>query len=171
MYIYLLILRILHIACGIFWTGTALMMVFYIFPAVARSGPDGGKIMQAITNTNKFPNVISLVATVTVLTGYLLMWQLSAGFTPAWFSSRYGIALSIGGFTASIAFVQVILINRPGIIRMQAIGKAVAAKGGVPSDAETNEVGKIRQRIIQSTRLIAFWLIITVVTMAGARYF
>src|SRR5687768_7076227 len=102
MHYYLIILRILHIAFGILWAGTALLMVFYIFPAVEKAGAEGGKIMQAITGTNKFPQVLTAAATITVVTGYLMMWQLSAGFTPAWFQSKYGMSLGMGGFTALI---------------------------------------------------------------------
>jgi hypothetical protein len=171
MHIYLLVLRIIHITCGVFWAGTALLMVFYIFPAVGRSGPDGGKIMQAITGTNKFPQVLTLVATLTLLSGYLLLWQLSAGFTPAWFTSKYGMALSTGGFTATIAFLQVMFINLPTIKRTQAIGQMVASKGGTPSEEQRTELMKLRNRVFLSTRWIAAWLLIAVITMAGARYF
>jgi len=171
MYTYLLILRILHIVCGVFWTGTALVMVFYIFPAVERSGPEGGKIMQAITGTNKFPQVITLVAAVTVTTGYLLMWQLSAGFTPSWFSSKYGMSLGIGGLAALIAFLQALFINLPTIRRSQGIARQIASNGGVPSEEHRSMLMKLRNRVFLSTRLIAFWLIIAVITMAGARYF
>ena len=171
MYTYILILRILHIAFGVLWAGTALFMVFFVFPAVERSGPDGAKIMPAITGTNKFPQVLTLAASLTIITGYLLMWQLSAGFTPGWFSTKYGMSLSIGGATATIAFLQVLFINLPTIKRSQAIAQSAGAKGGIPSEEERNQLMKLRNRVFLSTRWIAFWLIITIVTMAGARYF
>jgi uncharacterized membrane protein len=171
MYTYLLLLRILHIVCGVFWSGTALLMVFYIIPAVEKAGPEGGKILQAITGTNRFPQTMAWLATITVVTGFLLLWHLSSGFIPEWFASKYGMSLSIGGLTALIAFLQVIFINLPAINRSQAIGKTVASKGGIPSDDERNELFKIRNKVFFSTRLIALWLLITIITMAGARYF
>ena len=171
MYTYLLVLRILHILCGAFWTGTALVMVFYIFPAVERSGPDGGKILQAITGTNRFPQVLAWVATITVVTGLLLMWQLSHGFIPAWFLSKYGASLATGGLTAFIAFLQVVFINCPMINRTKAILQRVGTDRRLPNESERNELMTIRRTVIFSTRLIALWLVIAVVTMAGARYF
>lgn len=170
MYFYLLLLRILHIVGGVMWAGTAFLMTFYIFPAAIKSGPDGGKMMQAITGTNRFPQMITVVASVVVVTGFLLMWQLSSGLVPEWFSTRYGMALSLGGGASFIAYLQVLLINRPGVIRMQAISSAAAARGGAPSDAERNEMMKIRDRMVLSTRWIAFLLFLAVITMAGARY-
>jgi uncharacterized membrane protein len=170
MYYYLLILRILHITGGVMWAGAAFFMAFYLFPAVIRSGPDGGKMMQAISNTNKFPVVIAIVSSITVLTGVLLVWHLSYKFTPAWFGTRYGLSLTIGGVTAIIAYLQALFINRPGITRIQEIGSAAAARGGAPNELERTELGKLRDKIYFSTRLIAFWLFITVITMASARY-
>ena len=39
------------------------------------------------------------------------------------------------------------------------------------SEEERVELLKISKRVFLSTRWIAFWLIIAIVTMAGARYF
>jgi hypothetical protein len=171
MHTYLVILRILHIACGVMWAGTAFIMAFYIFPAVNKSGPDGPKMMQAISGTNKFPLMLMIVSTLTLLSGFLLMWQLSAGFNGAWFLSKYGMSLAIGGGAALIAFLQGFAINRPALLRMQAIGAAVAAAGKGPSEQERVELLSIRSRIYFSSLLIAGWLLVAVVTMAGARYF
>jgi uncharacterized membrane protein len=170
MHLYLVVLRILHITGGVYWVGTILFLNFYVFPAVRNSGPDGGKIMQAITSTNKFAIVLSLVAIVTLLSGLLLLYQLSGGFAAEWFSSRYGMLLSIGGLTAIVAFVQGILINKPSVERIGAIGKQIQIRGGLPTETEKAEMLSLRERIFLSTKWLSLWLTITVVTMAIARY-
>jgi uncharacterized membrane protein len=170
MYIFLLTLRIIHIACGVFWAGSILFLTFYVFPAVERSGPDGGKIMQAITGTNKFAQVLALTALLTILSGVLLIWKLSGGFTPDWFSTNYGLSLTTGGTFAIVAFVQGMAINRPGVARMEKIAKEIGSRGGPPSESERAEMMKIRNRIILSSRLMALWLSVAVITMAIARY-
>jgi uncharacterized membrane protein len=169
MYTYLLLLRFIHIVCGIFWAGTALFLAFYIFPAVAKAGPDGGKMMQAISGTRKFPTVMTVASLLTLLSGLLLMWELSAGFKLSWFSSAYAITLLLGSLTALIAFVQGLVINRPGILRMQEIGKRIAQRGA-PTSEESGELGKLRARIFLSTQWIAVWILISVVAMGIARY-
>jgi uncharacterized membrane protein len=170
MYTYLLVLRIVHIACGVFWAGTAFFLAYYVFPAVIKSGPDGPKIMTAITGIRKFPTVLTLAALLTVLSGILLMWQLSGGFAGIWFTSTYGMILTLGGITATIAFFQALFINKPGVQKLQEIGSSVTARGGAPTDEERNVMMKLRARIFFSTQLIAFWLLVTVVTMGIARY-
>jgi uncharacterized membrane protein len=170
MYFFILTLRIIHIVGGVFWVGSLLFLTFYIFPAVVRSGPDGGKMMQAITGTNKFAQVMALAALLTILSGILLMWKLSGGFSPEWFGTNYGISLSTGGTFAVIAFIQGMIINRPGVMRIEKIAHAAASRGGAPTEAERTEMMQIRTRVILSTQWIAFWLTITLITMAIARY-
>lgn len=170
MYIYLLILRLLHVGCGVFWAGTAMFLAFYVFPAAVKAGPDGAKIIQAIMGTNKMPTVLTFISLITVLSGLLLMWNLSAGFDVEWFTTKYGVSLAIGGTTATIAFLQALLINRPGALRMQVIGQEIARRGGPPTPDELMALGKIRARIILSTQWIAVWLIVSAITMGIARY-
>ena len=147
-----------------------MFFAFYLFPAVARSGPDGGKIMQAITSTRKLPLVLTMVGLISIISGLLLIWELSKGFTLSWFNSKYGISLSLGGFTAIIALLQGFLINKPGVERMQAIGKAAAMRGGPPTTEELSEIGRIRSRVFLSTQWLAIWIIISVLMMSIARY-
>ena len=170
MYLYLLLLRLIHISCGVFWAGGALFLAVFVFPAIVKAGPDGGKITQAIMSTNKLPTVLTVMGLVTVLSGILLMYQISAGFTADWFTSRYAFSLTLGGITAIIAFLQGIIINRPGAMKMQVIGKTIAMRGGPPTPEEQAELMKIRSRIILSTQWIAAWVIISIASMGIARY-
>jgi uncharacterized membrane protein len=170
MYSYLLLLRIVHISCAVFWAGTVLFFAFYLFPAVIRSGPEGGKIMQAVTGTRQLPLVLTVLGTLTAITGLLLMWELSYGFTPSWFTTKYGLSLTVGSIAAIVTLLQGFLINKPGVERMQAIGKTVAQRGGPPTPEETSEISKIRAKVFLSTQLMAVWLIISIVTMGAARY-
>lgn len=170
MYTYLIILRVLHIVCAVFWGGTALFLAFYIFPATIKAGPDGGKITQAIVSTNRFPMVMTLTSFITIVTGVLLIWELSIGFTGSWFTTKYGTTLTIGSVTALMGFIQGFLINKPGAARMQAIGKSIAQRGGPPTPEEQAELMKVRSRVYWSTRVIAWLLLISIVTMGMARY-
>jgi uncharacterized membrane protein len=170
MQFYLVLLRILHIVSAVFWAGTILFFALYLFPAVVRSGPDGGKIMQAVTGTRKLPTVLTIMGLTTIISGLLLIWELSEGFTSSFFNSKYGIALSVGGTTAIIALLQGFLINKPGVEQMQAIGKTVAMRGGPPTQEELTEIGRIRNRVFLSTQWMAIWITISVVMMSVARY-
>ena len=82
----LLVLRLLHIVCGVFWAGSVIYMALFIIPAVKASGPEGGKFMQQLGKTG-YPIVVMIAAIVTILAGLMLMWKLSGGFQPIWFST------------------------------------------------------------------------------------
>ena len=170
MYVLLLLLRIIHIGCGVFWAGSILFLAFYVFPAVQRSGPDGGKFMQAISSTNRFAQVLPLMALLTILSGAVLMWRQSGEFTPEWFATKYGLSLTIGGALAVIALIQGMSVNKPAVTRIERIGQRIQAHGGVPNDAERAEMIALRARVIGSTQLLAVWLSLAVIAMAIARY-
>ena len=167
---YLLILRLLHISCGIFWAGTAIYFAFFIEPAVHALGADGSKFMQQLARTNRFPVVMLLVALITVVAGALLIWKLSGGLQSQWLSTPYGTVLTAGASLAIIAFLIGFSISRPASMRMAKIGKTVAAAGGPPTLAQIQELQMLGKKLSVASRLIAILLILAVVGMSTFRY-
>ena len=167
---YMIILRILHIVCGVLWAGGIFMLAWFIIPAVNASGPEGGKVMRQIGATNHFSSVLALAATLNIVTGLLLYWRDSNGLSADYLSSQQGISFSTGMITAIIAYLMGLTINRPGTERMVRIGNEIAAAGGKPTEGQMAELGRIRTRLFSSTRYMAILLLITVATMAIARY-
>lgn len=167
---YLLILRLLHIVCGIFWTGTTIYLAFFIDPAVKALGADGTKFMQQLVKTNRFPVVMLFAALITVVAGVLLIWKLSGGLQTQWLSTRYGTVLSSGGAFAIIAFIIGFTVSRPASMRLAKIGKTVAVSGGAPSAAQVEEIMILGKRISTASRVIAALLILAVIGMSTFRY-
>jgi uncharacterized membrane protein len=168
---YLLLLRLLHIGCGVLWAGGAIFLAFFIDPAVKASGPEGIKVMQQIVKTNRFPVVMMLLAVITILAGMLLIWKVSGGLQPAWMSSKNGIVLTSGAALALIAFLIGFSVNRPSGIKIAKIGKEIAASGGAPTPAQIEQLNIISRRLSRATKVIAFLLIFAVVGMSIFRYF
>jgi hypothetical protein len=167
---YLLILRLLHIGCGIFWAGTAIYVAFFVEPAVTALGNDGTKFMQQLVKTNRFPVVMLLVALITVTAGILLIWRLSGGLQTQWLSTRYGTVLTTGGVLAIIAFIIGFLVARPASMRMAKIGKAITVAGGPPTPAQIEELKLLGKRLSIAGRVIAILLIFAVIGMSVFRY-
>ena len=124
---YLIILRLLHIVCGVFWAGATLYLAGFVIPAVKALGPDGGKFMQQLARTNKLPVVMNVTGTVTVVAGILLIARLSGTFQWEWFTSAHGMLLTIGGTLGLLAFLVGILVSLPTILKINTIGGAIAA--------------------------------------------
>jgi uncharacterized membrane protein len=167
---YLLLLRLLHIGCGISWAGTVIFVAFFIDPAVKSSGPDGVRFMQQLVKTNRFPIVIMLFAMITVLAGILLIWKISGGLQTAWLSSKNGLVLTSGGVLAIIAFLIGFTISRPISFKIAKIGKAIASAGGPPTPAQLAELSMLGKRLSTASRIIAFLLIFAIVGMSIFRY-
>jgi uncharacterized membrane protein len=167
---YFLILRLLHIAAGVFWAGVIFKQVVFILPTVAKLGPDGGKFMQAMVNTNNYTKVMITSAVTTILTGILMMERLSSGFQPDWFGSTFGISLSIGSTFAIFAFIIGISINMPTAGKMAKLGQQIAAAGVPPTDEQQAQLAGFRQKIKVATYSMGVLLALAVVLMAVARY-
>ena len=167
---YIIILRLIHILCGVLWAGGIFMLHLFVIPAINASGPEGGKVMRQLSATNHFTTVMTSAATLNIIAGLLLYWNISNGLSPEWIHSPYGMTVTIGGLLAIVAYILGITINRPGVNRITKIGNDIAAAGGKPTESQVAEMTSIRARIAVNTRNMAVLLAITVACMAAARY-
>ncbi len=168
---YLILLRLVHVVSAIFWAGSVMYLALFILPAVRALGPDGGKFMQQLSNTNKMPTVMTIAGTLTVLAGLLLIERLSGGFEGAWFGTPHGIVISTGATLAIIAYCIGIFVNRPTVEGIAAIGKATAEKGGPPSPEQMAELQKLRAKLFSAINMTAYLVLGAAIAMSIARYF
>src|SRR5215204_3757701 len=124
---YLIFLRFIHIVSAIFWAGSIMLLAWFIGPTIKALGPDGGKFMQQLTRTNKYPVMMLIAGTLTNLGGILLIERLSGGFQSSWFGTPHGIIISMGGIFSLIAYTIGLTVNLPTLKRMTAMGAAIAA--------------------------------------------
>src|SRR4026208_1218295 len=113
----LILLRLIHIAGGVFWAGTMLFAAVFLEPSVREAGPDGAKVMLGLMR-RKYMVVMPIVAALTILAGVGLLEQVSGGFHPDWMSSPTGLTLSPGAAIAIPAFLIGIFFVRPAAMRL-----------------------------------------------------
>lgn len=89
-------LRLVHILLGAVWVGTVVFNTFFLAPAIAEVGPDGGKIIGALQRRGMM-TFLPLVALGTIVSGIWLLWKVSLGFNPVYFRSGAGHAFAGGG--------------------------------------------------------------------------
>lgn len=166
----MVLLRLLHIVFGVFWAGAIFAMVLFVQPVVRASGPEGGRFMARMRE-RRFFDVLPVAAILTLLSGIELYRRLSAGFNPAWISSPYGMSLTIGGLAAIIAFVIGMFVMRRATLQILDLAQdAQRAAEGPARDAVMARLEPLRTRATLSARLVAALLLVSVVTMAVARY-
>ncbi len=164
----MVILRILHIAGGVFWAGATLFIVSFLFPAVQAAGPEGGKVMQRLTQ-GPYSRATAGAAAVTILSGLLLYLRDSAGLRAEWIGSAFGLTITIGALAAIITYAWGLLATKPAADRLGELSKAAVA-GGAPSPAQAAEIQRLQAKLASSARLAAYLLGVAVLAMAAARY-
>lgn len=166
---FLIIFRLLHIGCGVFWAGSVIHFAYFVIPAVKKSGSEGTKYIQQLGRTG-FPIAMVLSSVITIVAGVLLLWKLSNHFEKIWFTTLYAKILSVGMVTSIIAFLIGFTVNRPAADRVNRISAEIAKTGNPPSTDQMNELMALRDRIFKGTKVVAVLLIITIISMSIFRY-
>lgn len=160
------LLRIIHILGGIFWVGGALMMAFFIGPAVGATAEAGQKFVSHLMGNLKLSNRLAAAAGLSILAGFILYWIDSNGFTSAWMSSGAGRGFGIGAGFALIGFVFGLLVGRT----TQAMAQLGAQIKGKPSPEQLRQIEALRKQQITYSNINVVLLILAVIFMAIARY-
>ena len=160
-----LAVRVFHVLLGTFWAGSILYALLILDPAVREAGPEGGKVMGFIQRRG-WMGLILTVATLTVLSGFYLLWVMSGRFSPGFMGSGPGILLSVGMLAAVLALGIGVTLTRPTAARMGEISGRVASAGRSPSADDLAELARLRDRMTTLLRVVAVLMVIAVVTMA-----
>ena len=166
----MIVLRILHILGGVYWAGTAFLLVTAIEPTIRDLGPEGGKFLQRLADKGKISSRSSAAAGITVLAGLLMYWRVSGEFSAAWMVSGRGLALTIGAVFGLAAFGVGFGVTGQATRKMGDLGKLMQASGKPPTPEQLAQVKQLQERISAGGRATAIFLVITIVGMASAQY-
>lgn len=165
----LLLMRLLHILSGIFWAGTMIFTARFLFPAIQDAGPDGAKVVAALTKRG-FMTVMPIVALITILSGLWLYWRVSGGFQTGFMQSGMGRTLGIGALCAITAFVIGIVVARPAMMRATALAQNAAQANPAERDGMLAQAQALRARSNAATQLVVLLIGLAAAAMAVARY-
>lgn len=166
----MIVLRVLHIAAGVFWVGAAATFFLFIEPSTKVLGPNVGPFMQQITVKRRFPIVVTLAATITIVAGGLLYWRSSGGFQLSWITSPVGVGFTIGAVAAIAAWLFGGMVIGPNVKRLGALGAEIGAGGGTPTAEQAARMHRIESTLQRFGAINLVLLTVAVVAMASARY-
>ena len=169
MYSFFIILRLIHILAGAFWVGAALMLTFFISPAVNATQDSGRNFMRHFMGKTKFNLVMWSSALLTVIAGSILYWLNSNGFQSSWMSTGPGIGFSISALFAFLGLFTGVFQNRNSNA-MAALGGKIQAQGAPPSPEQASHLQKLGKALALGGTLNALFLILATVGMAIARF-
>ena len=130
----LIVLRVVHVGSAMAWFGGAIIGRFFLFPTAQALGPAALPFMDHLMKRRRMGVFFPIVAALTVLAGAALYWR-DSGPDPAWISSPHGLAFTIGGLAAIVAFVGGIILIGPSVAAQTAVQNELAASGGAPTEA------------------------------------
>ena len=163
----MIVLRLLHILSGVFWSGTVFFLVSFLTPAVQAAGPEGGKVMQRLA-LSSFPKALPGIASLTVLSGLAMYWDKYVAFN-VW-STRAGLTLGFGGVMGLIALFIGLLVTAPAINRLADFARAGMASGKPPSPEQMKEIQALQIKMTGAAVWNAIFLALATAAMATARY-
>src|SRR5690349_2297829 len=134
----LIVLRVVHVLCGVIWVGTAVFMAFFLGPALQTMGPAAGQVMGGLQK-RKFMVVLPVVALLAMLSGLRLMMIVSSNFGPGYFQTSVGKTFAGAGVLAILAFVIGLLVNRPTMVKMGTLQQSMVSDP-VSKDAIAGEI-------------------------------
>lgn len=166
----LIVLRILHVGGGIFWGGWVLALTMFINPAVRAMGAAGSGFMQSMAMNTKVTQVMTVVPILVVLSGWRLLWIVSAGFDSGWVSSLHGSVLLGGSIVGTLIFFHGLMAVRPTAMKLGALSASIATGGSAPSPAQLQELELLKNKMGRNATIMTWMMSLTILSMAIARY-
>jgi len=162
----MIVLRLLHIVGGVFWVGTAIFSRFFLFPTMAATAESGQAFMRHLTTKAGLTARVTLASYLTVISGAILYWIDSQGFTSAWQTSGAGLGFGLGALAGLVGFGFGQIVGRNASI----IGKLSSQIHGAPTPEQTAALDQARRKMNSASATSTAFLIASLVFMATARY-
>lgn len=146
-----------------------IFMAAFVGPAVRDAGPDGAKVGAGLMK-RRITDVMPAAAVVTILSGLYLYWRVSGGFGSAYMGSPMGMTYGVGAVAAVVALILGLGIIRPSMLEAAAISRQVAEAPEQDKGRLLGEAQSLRARAAAASQVVAWLLVIAVITMAVGRY-
>ncbi len=164
-----LTIRALHVLLGALWFGFAVLMAYFLMPAMEEAGADGAKVAAGLER-HRLLVAFGAIAGLTVLSGFWLYWRYTAGFNPVISRTHAGMAFGLGGVLGIIAAV----LGGSVVGRSMKRAAAITATAATAPEAERArlfaQASALRARARAGAKLLAILLAITLILMATAAY-
>jgi hypothetical protein len=166
----MIVLRVIHIAGGVFWAGAVFVNEGFLLPTVKALGPVGGQFMRHLVGVRKYSIRIATAGFLVILSGLGMYWRNGSISAGSWYRSRQAMVYGIGGLAAIIALVFGLTYILRAAGKITEIGNAVQASGGPPSAEQAAIMGAMQKRMSTGSHVVAGLIGITVIAMAIGRY-
>lgn len=170
MFVYLIVLRLVHIVSSLCWAGGSFMQFLFIEPTAKALAPMGIQFVQFMVTKRRFNLFMIVNSTLTVLSGALLLWQDGSGQWLTWTKTGPGLGFVLGSAVGIAVYLVGMLGLGPRAGKLGVLGQQIQATGGVPTPAQAAELHRLDSEM-STLSMIDFWLVaLSLALMATARY-
>ncbi|HEY5730358.1 MAG TPA: hypothetical protein VIS72_09930 [Anaerolineales bacterium] len=162
----ILALRLIHIVCGIFWVGAALLLNFFVAPTLRATGEAGRPFIGHFMARTRFSTIMSVSVFATLIAGFWLYGIDSRWFQSPWMSSSTGIGFGIGALFAVVGMVTG-LMNGSNNTKMAQLGVQIQGK---PTPEQMAAMSAIQKQQAWVVPVNSSTLLISAFFMAVSRY-
>lgn len=166
----MVLLRLIHIIGGVFWVGSVLFLAWFLLPSGRTTGQAGLTVLQDVMMRRKMSIYLMTAMGLTILSGLAMYIHLAMATHGAWASSTMGKVLGFGALCGIVGGGIGGSVSKSTGMKMAAIGKAIQASGGPPTEAQKAEINALQEKSEKVMRVVALLLILAVASMASARY-
>jgi hypothetical protein len=167
---WVIVLRLFHILCSVFWVGGITLLTFFLLPALDATAASGAVVMKHLLNRTKLVAFLPVMGVLTVLSGFLLYWRDTSISAGAFAKSATGMAFGLGGAAGLLALIVGGAIASRSAAAMARIYADVDRSGGAPSTDQAAELGALGRRLKSGSHATWGLMLIALVAMAVARY-
>lgn len=164
-----IVLRLVHILSGVFWVGSALLMTFFVFPAMAAAGPAAGPVAAGLQRRGLM-TALPVTAGLTLASGLWLFQIAGSGNPGAFMRSAPGVTFGAAGVAAILAFAIGMLVSRPAMMTSARLGQSLATAPADQHETLQQRIRALQRRGALGNRIVAALLLLAVAGMAVARY-
>ena len=167
---WLILFRIVHVGSAMIWFGGAILAGFFLQPTAHALGKAGQPFMDHLVRRRRMGVFFPVVAGLAILSGGALYWRDSSGLQADWILSPTGLAFTVGGLAAVVAFLGGAILVGPSVAAQTAVQNELADGDGVPTEAQRQRLEWAARRMQLANRIDLPLLVLAALTMAVARY-
>lgn len=164
------ILRLIHVAAGVFWVGALYTFFLFVQPTAMAIGPEGQKFTYHFLHHKRFSVILLASAITTVLAGIVLLWMTTDGFDGSLLFDASRLGFTVGGVAAilSLGLGGGYVFPRTRIVE-RTLGAAIA-EGRPPTDEERATLMRVGGESRSAGKWVLVGVAVAVLCMATARY-
>ena len=168
--IYLLALHFIHVIASVGWAGGAFIYFVFVNPTAKALAPTGMQFVEHMVTKRRFSIFMAVSSTLTVLSGALLIWQVTGGELLNYAQTSRGLGFTLGSIAGIVVYFVGMLGVKPRAERLAVISHEIQLAGGLPAPSQGAELLKLDKEM-SVLDLVDFLLVaLSLALMATARY-